>query len=191
MIGWPAIQKWIATTVHRRTVRAIQPHVRGKLLDVGCWNGIVASQLQGVQATGIDVVDPPSPVIPVTRFDGKTIPFPDQSFDTVLCSFVLHHADHPNELFAELVRVGRRLVIVEDSIERPWNRLSVIKLHDIMVKTDNMPYHPGGFRKIEQWRSLFSGYPIREVAFRRMHSVHPCWPGLRHFLFVLDTKESQ
>lgn len=94
--------------MHRRTVQAIQAHVRGKLLDVGCWNGIVASQLPRLQATGIDVVDLPSPVIPVTRFDGKTIPFPDRSFDTVRCSFVLHHADYPNEFFAELVRVGCR-----------------------------------------------------------------------------------
>lgn len=188
MFGWNRIQKWIGNTVTDRIVSAVQPHVQGKVLDVGCWNGTVSSRLRNVDSTGIDVVDPPAPVIPVQRFDGVHIPFPDKSFDTVLCSFVLHHADRPDELFREMIRVGKKLVIVEDSIETTFNRLSVIWLHDIMVKTDNMPYHKHGFRKIATWRSFFESEGMAVRTFEPMGSVHPCWLFLRHFVFVLEPK---
>lgn len=47
-------------------------------------------------------------------YDGKVIPFDDDSFDVVLLADVLHHEKSPEQLFAECVRVAKRFVIVKD-----------------------------------------------------------------------------
>lgn len=39
--------------------------------------------------------------------DAADLPFPDCSFDLVLCNSVLHHAANPGRLFAEIARVAR------------------------------------------------------------------------------------
>jgi SAM-dependent methyltransferase len=43
----------------------------------------------------------------IHEFDGRKIPFPDASFDYVLCTEVLEHADAPEILVAEMHRVLR------------------------------------------------------------------------------------
>ena len=74
-----------------RLLRLLKPHLVGRTLDVGCWNGDVTRHCEA-GSVGIDIVMPPNPAVPVTLFDGKHIPFGDQEFDTVLCCTALHHA---------------------------------------------------------------------------------------------------
>jgi ubiquinone/menaquinone biosynthesis C-methylase UbiE len=111
-----------------RVVAMLQPHISGSVLDVGCYNGAVTRQLSP-DAVGIDVVAPPKPQVSVTVFDGRDIPFPDQSFDTVVCSFVLHHSPDPARLLVEMKRVGKRLVILEDAYDNFADRSVVIATH--------------------------------------------------------------
>jgi SAM-dependent methyltransferase len=84
--------------------------LRGRLLDVGCGEmpyrtGIGAD----VHYTGIDVpqagafaMRPNNNIVP---FDGVAIPFPEGSFDTILCTEVLEHAASPTVLIGEMKRV--------------------------------------------------------------------------------------
>ena len=84
--------------------------LRGDLLDVGCGEMPYRSFLpEAVRYTGIDVpqanafaMQGNDEVIP---FDGLSIPFPDASFDTVLCTEVLEHSAQPLTLIAEMERV--------------------------------------------------------------------------------------
>lgn len=46
------------------------------------------------------------------------LPFPDESYDCVICLDVLEHLDNPHEIFDELCRVTRRYVII--SLPNPW-----------------------------------------------------------------------
>ena len=84
--------------------------LNGALLDVGCGEMPFRALLpSGVTYTGIDV--PAAELFGMGRnfdivyFDGKTIPFADASFDCVLCTEVLEHADDPAGLIAEMLRV--------------------------------------------------------------------------------------
>jgi SAM-dependent methyltransferase len=43
----------------------------------------------------------------IVDFDGRTIPFPDASFDNALCAEVLEHVEDPAGLIAEMLRVLR------------------------------------------------------------------------------------
>ena len=43
----------------------------------------------------------------VKKFDGYTIPFPDNFFDLVYCSHVIEHVEHPRMLLREIKRVSK------------------------------------------------------------------------------------
>ena len=85
------------------------------VLDVGAGDGSLdRQQLEirpDVRITGIDVVIRPRTLIPVLRFDGQSIPFPDKSFDVVMFVDVLHHASNPDQLIKEASRVGGGVII--------------------------------------------------------------------------------
>ena len=70
-----------------------------RVLDVGCGSGTLAKGIMtlrpDVTIEGIDVLVRPNTEIPVTEFDGNTIPWPDQHFDVALIVDVLHHTDDP------------------------------------------------------------------------------------------------
>ena len=88
------------------------------VLDVGCGDGLISAVLQSCRpdlvVTGIDVLPRSHTHIPVDMFDGSSIPFDDQSFDSVLFSDVLHHTSDPAILLREARRVSRQGVLIKD-----------------------------------------------------------------------------
>lgn len=86
--------------------------MQGKVLDVGCGEMPFRSLLpRSCSYTGIDVpladqfgMTESSDIVP---FDGIHIPFPDASFDHILCTEVLEHVKYPEALIAEMLRVLR------------------------------------------------------------------------------------
>jgi len=72
--------------------------------------------VESCEISGIDVLVRDVAEIPVTRYDGRTIPFGDDSFDTVLLIDVLHHTGDAAALLAEAARVARGCVIVKDHL---------------------------------------------------------------------------
>jgi SAM-dependent methyltransferase len=86
--------------------------MQGRVLDVGCGEMPFRRLLPRVALyTGIDV--PAAGAFgmrdhaDVASFDGRHVPFPDASFDHVLCTEVLEHAEDPVGLIAEMRRVLR------------------------------------------------------------------------------------
>ncbi|HXH60113.1 MAG TPA: class I SAM-dependent methyltransferase [Fimbriimonadaceae bacterium] len=43
----------------------------------------------------------------VTKYDGLTIPYPDQHFDMAYCTHVLEHVEHPRFVIREIARVSK------------------------------------------------------------------------------------
>jgi len=114
---------------HTTRVSAILQHLLffiadgDKVLDVGCGDGMLANELKksrDITVTGLETVKQPERFIPVTLFDGKTIPYPDNYFDKVLLIDVLHHSRDPLRLLKECGRVGRRVIVKDHTY---WNPL--------------------------------------------------------------------
>jgi SAM-dependent methyltransferase len=107
-----------------RRVRVLAGHLaammpaNASVLDVGCGDGEIAHLLgerrPDLQVFGVDVLVRPESRVPVTRFDGRTLPCDDGSFDVVSFVDVLHHCERPVELLAEACRVARRAIVIKD-----------------------------------------------------------------------------
>lgn len=96
-------------------LRFLMPHLsvmRGAVLDVGCGEMPFRRLLPpDCLYTGLDV--PQSDDFGMRRhreivdFDGRNIPFANGTFDHILCTEVLEHAEDPEKLIAEMYRVLR------------------------------------------------------------------------------------
>lgn len=114
----------------QRLFEAIERGMEGRLcsslLDVGCGDGelgkMVAEKISGdCEVLGLEVAPRSDSRINVQEFGGALLPLPDNSFDVVMLSDVLHHVSSYKgqvKLFLECVRVCRRGVVVKDHLER-------------------------------------------------------------------------
>src|SRR5262245_63753299 len=98
------------TVFNRRTrvlARKIEPLLPrdASILDVGTGDGTIASLWQhnrpDLRIEGIDVLVRNDTKIPVSAFDGRTIPFDNTTWDVVSFVDVLHHIDEVEHLLRE------------------------------------------------------------------------------------------
>jgi SAM-dependent methyltransferase len=99
-----------------KTIQLI-PNGVETVLDVGCGSGHLANKLSGdYKVVGLDIskealkrVRVPSVLAPASQ-----IPFPDRSFDLVLCTEILEHlpASEYRDALREIVRVAKSYIIV-------------------------------------------------------------------------------
>jgi SAM-dependent methyltransferase len=105
-------------------IKKLAPQLSGSLLDFGCGRKPYEDLFHVKEYIGIDMeqtghehtlskVD--------VYYDGKNIPFPDNSFDSVFCSEVFEHVFNLEEVLVEIKRVlkpgGKILITVPFS----WN----------------------------------------------------------------------
>jgi len=129
----------------------------GKILDLGCGSGIVAKAFQDffqAKVVGVDIEDRRIFYIPFEIIDGKILPFPEKSFDTVLINYVLHHSDDPTALLEEAKRVSKKIIIYEDL---PEDFLSKIycKFHDLTFNKFFQKNNNTSFKAGKEWEEIF------------------------------------
>ena len=147
------------------------------VLDIGAGSGTMARQIAqrrpGVTISGIDVLVRPQTEIPVTQFDGKTIPYPDKSFDVAMFVDVLHHTEDPLVLLREAARVARRAILLKDHTREGWLAGETLRLMDYAGNAQHgvaLPYNYWTKREwdeaigalgagVGEWRGSLGLYP--------------------------------
>jgi ubiquinone/menaquinone biosynthesis C-methylase UbiE len=110
----------------------------GSVLDIGAGDGAVLSELERrslggeyhaveISGSGIERIKQRKlrDLKSVQSFDGYTLPFPDDSFDTGLLIHVLEHVEHERLLLREIRRVCRRFYIEVPLEHTMWLRKSI------------------------------------------------------------------
>ncbi len=95
--------------------RRFARYLTGKVLDVGCDKARLRQLVPGIDYLGVDVGGTPDLSV---NLEKEQLPFPDGSFDCVVCSDVLEHVDNLHANFAELARVTRGCIIL--SLPNNW-----------------------------------------------------------------------
>jgi len=96
-----------------------QLHDGEKVLDIGCGDGKIdylIMQKKNVKIHGVDVLLRDKRYIPVEEYDGKLLPFNDDSFDVVIFIDVLHHIENQIDILTEAKRVAREIIIIKDHL---------------------------------------------------------------------------
>jgi len=162
-----------------RVINIFKEHFNSKtynrVLDLGCGACCNSSILEsmGYQVTSLDVVNQSVCKRP-ELYDGKKIPYDDGSFDIVLCSFVLHHAPNWYDLLNEMKRIGKYIIIIENTPEisldywfikihaqSEWgNCLECFKTNDEWLEIfRNLNLQVQNIKRISRWYFPFADKP--------------------------------
>ena len=126
----------------------LAPRARGRLLDVGCGDKpyehlflpYVREYLGVEHEATFAATSASARGGAVVRYDGKRLPFEDESFDTVLSVQVLEHTPDPAALLAEMARVLRGDGVL--ILSAPFS----FRLHE--EPHDYFRFSPHGLRKL-------------------------------------------
>jgi SAM-dependent methyltransferase len=163
----------------------------GRVLDVGCGDGLIARQVQDIRPDvsilGVDVLIRPATFIAVTQFDGERLPFADDTFDAVMFVDVLHHADDPAALLGEAVRVSRRSILLKDHRRNGILAASRLRFMDRVGNARHGVALPGNYWSEQEWRRSFSNLGLAVTSWTRDVPLYPMWAswlfgGKLHFV---------
>lgn len=162
----------------RRYLDALPASAR--VLDAGCGEGVIVEEYAGRMAiTGVDANYQSAHV---KQGSLGALPFPDGSFDNVLCLDVLEHLsfeEQPRAL-AELHRVlkpGGELFVSVPNLAHLQSRVQFL-LRGRLIRTASESKHPGD-RPVFEYRAL-----ARRAGFQlvRTQGIFPTIPVVTHFI---------
>ncbi|OQY44978.1 MAG: hypothetical protein B6242_11525 [Anaerolineaceae bacterium 4572_78] len=110
-----------------------QSILSGYILDVGGDEGHLKQYLPSdAKYWAIDLGGHPDSVV---NLEKGSPPFPDNTFDCVLCLDVLEHVDNIHDVFDELCRISKKYVII--SLPNPWASFA-----HVMLFGNKTPHQP-------------------------------------------------
>ena len=149
-----------------RRVAVLSDHIAqviptgGSVLDLGCGDGQIAMGVMALRPdltiAGVDVLLRPVTHIPVTLYDGITLPFADKSVDYVTIVDVLHHTDDPALVLAEAARVARKGVVIKDHLREGLLAGPALRLMDWVGNRGHDVRLPYNYLSRPQWDSVFA-----------------------------------
>ena len=156
----------------------------GPVLDVGTGDGAIAALLQqrrpDLMLSGVDTLVRPDCAIPATAFDGRTLPFADDSFGTVLLFDVLHHADDADGLLAECTRVAREAIVLKDHLADGWGSVTLLRYMDRVGNERHGVASPGNYLTRAGWEDAFARAGLKPVEWSGRVGLYP-WPASLFF----------
>jgi SAM-dependent methyltransferase len=137
------------------------------VLDIGCGDGSIAYAIlerrPDLSITGVDVLVREATRIPVTAYDGSTLPFPDDGFDAACLIDVVHHSDDPQRLLSEAARVSRDAILIKDHVADGFLAVPTLKLMDWIGNARHGVRLPYNYLTAADWQDHFgqAGVTVR------------------------------
>lgn len=160
-----------------------------KILDIGAGGGWISEEIKKrkkVEITLLDVKDFNQTCnLKLVLYDGKNIPFPDNSFNVSLLIFTLHHCPNPLRVLSEARRVTKEKIIVIEDVPISLLNKILLYLWDIITGLSSLIKPPGenfafNFKTVSQWQEIFQDLKLKIIFQKEFQSnklVH-------HVLFV-------
>ncbi len=166
-----------------------------EILDVGCGDGLVACELgclrPGLSIRGLDVIVRNSTYIPVTKFDGRTLPYENRSFDFVMFVDTLHHTTDPTRLLREAARTARVGIIIKDHILDGFLSGPTLRFMDWIGNARHHVSLPYNYWPRSKWLEVFKELNLGLSVWKENLGLYP-WPAnllferSMHFVARLD-----
>ncbi|MFW9904842.1 MAG: class I SAM-dependent methyltransferase [Candidatus Thorarchaeota archaeon] len=141
------------------------------ILSVGDGDGYVSMRMQektGAKIQGLDILHFKKyrvREIPLVVYDGKEIPFADQSFDISAGVFLLHHCQNFEFTLQEMIRVSKRKLILFEDVFNNQLELTFLRFFDTIENrtfSTEMPI-PYNFQTLLQWKKTFKKFNLKLI----------------------------
>lgn len=152
-----------------------------RLLDLGAGDGYVGRELAdrtGCMIEAFDVVDyTATSGPPIQLFDGYSVPTKPEPFDATLLVYVLHHAEEPERLLREAVRITAGPVVVLETVcfgprSKRWlERLD--RVANRLRSGGHIDEAPLDIRTDAAWLDTFRREQIHLIQHRTWSGLHP------------------
>jgi len=116
------LQRLLITRFHRAACELLRTTDARSILDAGCGEGFAMREVAAQQQAAVVGLDASAGALRIAQAlnphqgfasgDVLALPFPDRSFDAVVCMEVLEHLPDPAQGLAELQRVSRRWLLL-------------------------------------------------------------------------------
>jgi SAM-dependent methyltransferase len=154
------------------------------VLDIGCGDGLLAQLIMqrrpDAAVSGIDVLLRPQCQIPARAFDGRHVPHEDGAFDVAMLVDVLHHAEDPEVLLAEALRVSRQGILIKDHVSDGFLVVPTLRFMDRVGNAHHGVSLPYNYWSEAKWRAEMDRLGLRASAWRRWLGLYP-WPASLFF----------
>ena len=168
---------------HKLLVRELSRMPPGRMLDVGCGTGELASRLaqRGWHVIGLDLCEPMlhrarfklngyAGSVRLTVADSEHVPFADGAFDVVTCANSFHHYPHHEAVIRELHRVlkpGGELFLLDGWPDQFVGRI----VYDVIITRveGGKVWH----RESREVQAMFQDAGFERVSQKRTYSLFP------------------
>ncbi len=124
------------TDLNQACIEVIEARILGNsVLDISCGRGFLSKRLaQSYRVTAADIVIDEqlrldNPKINFQEASVEHLPFPNQAFDTVICTHTLEHVQNLRLAIKELRRVAAKQLIIVVPKQRPYKYTFDLHLH--------------------------------------------------------------
>jgi ubiquinone/menaquinone biosynthesis C-methylase UbiE len=171
--------------MYERIKEYLDPGTR--VLDLGAGDCLLAQRIQierACRTTCVDVADENWTSMELTVYDGVHLPYPSDSFDSVVIAFVLHHCVEAERVLGEARRVCRgNVIVLEDRFVSSWDRLAVWAVHWLMERGMGMSDDGLLFHRPEAWKQLLEDHGFAVEVCRELGYAARMFPT-RGYLMV-------
>lgn len=165
-----------------------------KVLDVGAGGGWLAQEIKErkkAEVILLDVFDFNQTGLKNVIYDGKKIPFADNSFDAAIVIYILHHADNQKQILEEIKRVVKDKIIIMEDVYSSYSGKIARCIWCFLTNLPSFFVRPFAekfsfsFRKVSEWEEFFHGANLKLIFKKEIKS----FAKMKNMMFVLEKQK--